>query len=292
MDFAMGAMGLGFILTLRDEVSNNLDKIRNKLLSFKDTTQEVLDKFDAGVRNMMGGFSTMYVGKRVLGFFDGMIGGSVRVAASFEQAMAGVAAVSGATGKEFAELRNQAEQLGRDTQFSASQAANAQELLARAGFKTKEITASMPGLLDMAAAEGMGLAQAADIASSILRGFGKDASEMTNVANILAQTSASSNVSIATLGEAMKNVGPDAKGLGLDIKDVAAMIGVLGNAGIQGGRAGTALSSALAKISSPTAAARKSLSELGVAVTDSSGNLRYFPQILGEIFEAMQTFSA
>ena len=94
------------------------------------------------------------------------LGAPIKVAADFEQAMARVGAVSGAEGENFELLQKQARDLGRDTQFTAMQAANSQEMLTRAGFQTNEILAAMPGLLNMAAAEGMDLAQGADIAAS------------------------------------------------------------------------------------------------------------------------------
>nr|MBQ6740504.1 phage tail tape measure protein [Synergistaceae bacterium] len=288
MDAAMGAMGLGIVLTLRDQASNGLDKIRAKMSGLQGVTQKMVKDFDANAKKLMAGIGMMWTGSKVFNSFNNLFGSSIQTAANFEQAMAGVAAVSGATGADFERLSAQARQLGRDTQFSASQAANAQELLARAGFQTKEIIQSMPGLLNMAAAEGMGLAEAADIAASSLRGFGMDASEMTRVSNILAQASASSNVSIASLGEALKNVAPDAKSLGLNIEQVSAMIGMLGNAGIKGGRAGTALASALSKISSPGSAAQKALANLGVEIMTQTGDLRNFPDILSELSQAMR----
>ena len=165
--------------------------------------------FDASAKKVMAGIGMMWTGSKAFNAFNNLFGNSIQTAASFEQAMARVAAVSGAAGADFEKLSAQAKQLGRDIQFSASQAANAQELLARAGFQTNEIIQSMPGLLNMAAAEGMGLAEAADIAASSLRGFGMNAGEMTRVSNVLAQASASSNVSIASLGEALKNVAPE-----------------------------------------------------------------------------------
>ena len=288
MDAAMGAMGLGIVLTLRDQASNGLDKIRAKMSGLQGVTQKMVKDFDANAKKLMAGIGMMWTGSKVFNSFNNLFGSSIQTAANFEQAMAGVAAVSGATGADFERLSAQARQLGRDTQFSASQAANAQELLARAGFQTNEIIQSMPGLLNMAAAEGMGLAEAADIAASSLRGFGMDASEMTRVSNILAQASASSNVSIASLGEALKNVAPDAKSLGLNIEQVSAMIGMLGNAGIKGGRAGTALASALSKISSPGSAAQKALANLGVEIMTQTGDLRNFPDILSELSQAMR----
>jgi len=292
MDMAMGAMGLGIILTLRDQASNGIDKIREKMTGLQGVSEQMTKRFDAGVKQMMGGLGAMMMGGKMLSAVNNTVGVSVTVAASFEQAMARVQAVSGATRAEFEKLQAQAKQLGRDTQFSASQVASAQELLARAGFKVEEgnnqIIAAMPGLLNMAAAEGMGLAEAADIAAGTLRGFGMEANEMDRVANALAKGSASANVSIATIGEALRNVAPDANALGLSLEETIAIIGKMGDSAIKGGRAGTALSSIMSKISAPTSKAQKALASLGVTTTTSSGDLLEVPEILDNISKAMK----
>lgn len=212
----------------------------------------------------------------------------IKVAANFEQAMARVGAVSGATGKDFELLQGQARQLGRDTQFTSMQAANSQEMLARAGFKTNEIMAAMPGLLNMAAAEGMDLAQGADIAASTLRGFGLQADQMGRVADVLAKASSASNTSIAGLGESMKYVSTVAAGLNIPLEDTTAMLGIMGNAGIKGSQAGTALRSALLRLSKEPKQVETALKTLGVAARDSQGRLRTMPSLMKALGEKMK----
>jgi TP901 family phage tail tape measure protein len=215
-------------------------------------------------------------------------------AAAFEQAMARVQAVTmNNTGtKAGAEnmrlLSEQARQLGRDTQFTAAQAANSQEMLARAGFNTTEIIGAMPGLLNMAAAEGMDLANAADISASVLRGFGLEASQSMRVADVLAKASSTTNTSIATLGESMKVVAPVAAGLGISLEQTAAMIGVMGNAGIKGSLAGNALKAALLRLAKEPAQAAKALGEMGIALKDDAGRLRTMPSLMQALHEKMK----
>ena len=96
---------------------------------------------------------------------------AIKAGANFEAQMSRVKAISGATGAEFEKLKDQAIQLGADTSFSASEAAEGMENLAAAGFETSEIMDAMPGLLDLAAASGESLANSSDIAASTLRGF-------------------------------------------------------------------------------------------------------------------------
>ncbi|MBR0279567.1 MAG: phage tail tape measure protein, partial [Synergistaceae bacterium] len=220
----------------------------------------------------------------------------VSQAADFESAMARVNAVafSGAgrnaeeDAKSLQALTEQARQLGRDTQFTAVQAAQSQENLARAGFKANEIISAMPGLLNMAAAEGMDLAQASDIAASTLRGFKLSADQMNRVADVLAQTSAASNTNIVGLGEGMKYVAPVAANLGVSLEETSAMLGIMANAGIKGTEGGTALRGAFLRLAQEPKAVEKALNALGVASRDARGNMRKLPDIMTELSEKMK----
>lgn len=211
----------------------------------------------------------------------------IKAAADFEQAMAKVQAVSGAAEQEMALLVEQARALGRETQFSASEAALGQELLARSGFKTNEIVSAMPGLLNMTAAEGMGLAQAADIAASVLRGMGLSADKSGRVADVLARAASASNSSIIDMGESMKYVAPIAAGLNMPLEKAAAMLGVMSNAGIKGSQAGTALRAALIRLSSEPKAVADALEALGIQAKDAEGNMREIPDLMADLSRQM-----
>ena len=224
----------------------------------------------------------------------------VSEASEFEHAMARLNAVAFSGGgrnaeedaKSFKLLQEQARQLGQDTQFTAVQAAQSQENLARAGFKANEIIAAMPGLLDMAAAEGMDLATAADIMASSLRGFGLEASDAARVSNILAQTSAASNSSITGLGESLKYVAPVAKGLGVSIEETNAMLGIMANAGIKGSQGGTALRAAMLRLSKEPKAVAKALGALGISARDAKGNFRDFPDLMQALSAKMKNMGS
>ena len=191
---------------------------------------------------------------------------SVMVAATFEKSMNKVRAVTGATGADFKKLNDQAKQLGETTQFSASQAAEAMSFLGMAGFDTKEIMQAMPATLDLAAAGALELSSAADIASNILSGFGADAKELGKFVDVLAKGFTSSNTDLTQLGDAMSEVAPVASGFGLTVEETTAALGLLSNAGIQGGKAGTSLKNILVKLD------EKSKS-LGLSVFDSAGKM-------------------
>lgn len=112
---------------------------------------------------------------------------SQAVSETFDSGMSRVSAISSATGQDLERLRKQAKQLGADTAFSATEAAEGMENLASAGFDTNEIISAMPGMLALAASSGESLASSSDIAASTLRGFGLEASQAAHVADVLAQ---------------------------------------------------------------------------------------------------------
>ena len=112
------ALGLGIVLSLQDKVSAGLAKVQQGLLSFKNVSAEMVSQFDAGARQMMGGFMLMRSGVGLISSFDNMFGRSVDFARSFQMAMARVQAVSGATGETFKALENQAREFGANTRFT------------------------------------------------------------------------------------------------------------------------------------------------------------------------------
>lgn len=200
------------------------------------------------------------------------IAGTVRAVArevgTFETAMSGVAAVTRATTSDLELMRDTALRLGSTTEFSAAQAADGLRFLGMAGFSASEAVAALPDTLDLATGAGMGLAQAADIASNVLSGFGKEASEAGDVADVLAAASSRANTDVSQLGRAMSTVAPISASLGIGIEDTAAAIGVLSDAGIQGERAGTALRGIMASLASPTDQARDALAAYGVTLEE------------------------
>ena len=199
---------------------------------------------------------------------------AIKAGSDFESQMSRVQAISGATGSEFNKLKEQAIQLGADTAFSSSQAAEGMENLAAAGFTTSEIMDAMPGLLDLAAASGEDLASSSDIAASTLRGFALEAADAAHVADVLAANANKTNSSVADTGEAMKYVAPLARAAGLSMEETAAAIGIMANAGIQGAQAGTTLRGAISRLSSPTKEMSECMADLEISFYDSEGNMK------------------
>ncbi|QWU17396.1 phage tail tape measure protein, TP901 family, core region [Paenibacillus sophorae] len=208
---------------------------------------------------------------------------AVQTAMQFEQAIQNVRAIIEPTSQDFEELRKTAISLGADTKFSASQAADAMAELGQAGFKTKEIIAAMPGVLSLAATGNVDLATTADIASSILRGFGLQATETSRVVDVLAKSSIDTNANVTDLGMAMKYVAPVAAAMGLSVEEATAAVGELSNAGIKGEQAGTSLRAILLALASPSKEAAFYMDRLGVSIKDSAGNIVPLSNLIGQL---------
>ena len=198
-----------------------------------------------------------------------------------------VQALTGATGTEFEALSNQAKELGKTTMFSATQSANAMSELASAGFTTTEIMSAMPGLLDLAASGNIGLAEAANIASSTLRGFGLEASQSSHVSDVLAEAAARTNAGITDMGMAMGYIAPVASAMGVSIEETAAAVGLLSNAGIQGSKAGTVLRSALSSLAKPSKEASELMANLGFNAYDTNGKMIPLNKIIANLQKSM-----
>ena len=190
---------------------------------------------------------------------------AVRTIGQFQEKMSGVEAVTGATTEQMQQLTDTARELGATTRFSATEAAAGMEFLGRAGFRANQIVAAMPGVLNLAAAGQLGLAEAADIASNVLQGFGASADQADRAADILAATAAVSNTNVSQLGQAMSFVAPVSAQLGVSMEETAAAIGALSNAGVQGTRAGTSLRKVLATLAALTDKEKAQFEALGVS---------------------------
>ena len=173
-------------------------------------------------------------------------------AADFEQSLNIMGQVSGATADQMAQLQQQALDLGASTAFSAGEAAEAQLELAKAGMKPLEVYAAMPGVLDMAAAGGLGVAQAAEIAANAVNTFGLEAGSTTDIANMLAAAANASSVDITDLAAGMTMAGSVFSSAGQSIDDLNIAMALLGNNGIKGSDAGTSLKTALMRLTAPT----------------------------------------
>jgi len=204
-------------------------------------------------------------------------------AAQFEQSMNIMQAVSGATESQMAALQAQALELGRDTAFSAQEAAAAQLELAKAGMDVNQVLAATPGILNLAAAGNIGVASAAEIAANAINAFGLEAAQTGEVADLLAAAANSSSVEVTDLAQAFNMSAAVASSFGFSIEEVATALAVMGNNGLKGSDAGTSLKTMFMRLAAPTAKAKGLMEEYGIAVYDSLGNMNNLGTILGSI---------
>ena len=201
--------------------------------------------------------------------------------AEFGSMMSRVQALTGANDAMTDTLEKQAKILGRETQFTATQAAEAMTFLAQAGLDVNQIYSAMPNALELAAAGQITLAEAADISTNIMSAYGLQAEDLGRVNDIIANTSTNANTNVREFAEAFKMVGPIAKSANQGIEEVSAAIGLLANAGIKGTMAGTALRTMMSKLIKPTGDAIKILEKFGIITLDEvTGNLRPLNDIL------------
>ncbi len=210
---------------------------------------------------------------------------ATKVFAGFDDQMKAVQAVSGATGREFERLTEQAKELGRTTSYTAAEVGSAMLNLARAGFKPAEIEAATPAMLDLARATGTDLAQSADIAAGTLRAFNLEADQTTRVADVLVATANNSAQTLEDLGEAMKYAAPVAQEYGLSVEQTAKALGVMANMQIKGSMAGTSLRQMMLRLADPSVQA--TLKGLGIEATDAQSNLRPIGDLMAEIGQAI-----
>ena len=166
---------------------------------------------------------------------------AVKTASDFDSSMSQVAAVSGATGEDFDKLRAKAREMGAKTKFSASEAADAMNYMAIAGWKTSDMLDGIEGIMNLAAASGEDLATTSDIVTDALTAFGLTAKDSGHFADILAAASSNANTNVSMMGETFKYCAPIAGALGFSAEDTAEAIGLMANAGIKSSQAGTSL---------------------------------------------------
>lgn len=227
---------------------------------------------------------------------------AVKVASSFDSAMSEVKAISGATGTQFAQLRDKAIEMGAKTKFSATESAEAFKYMAMAGWDTKDMLNSISGVMNLAAASGEDLGTVSDIVTDAMTAFGLAADGTTKVlkngynvevsnaehfSDVLAEASSRSNTNVSLMGATFKYVAPIAGAMGYSIEDTAVAIGLMANAGIKGEQAGTALRSTITRLVKPTKESGTAMDALGISVTNSDGSMKSLDSILKQLRSSM-----
>lgn len=280
-----GELGQDKYDALQREIVETEEELR-RLQQEAATTNTALSKIDvAGKKMETVGNSIAGAGKKMMGVTT-VIGGvgvaAVKTAADFDSAMSQVAAVSGATGKDFDALRNKAREMGAKTKFSATEAAEAMNYMAMAGWKTEDMLDGIEGVMNLAAASGEDLATTSDIVTDALTAFGLSAKDSGHFADILAATSSNANTNVSMMGETFKYCAPIAGALGFSAEDTAEAIGLMANAGIKSSQAGTALRTIMNNLAGDVKISGKAIGDVTIATTNADGSMRDLSDILAD----------
>lgn len=277
-------------------LNGQIDKLK------KQTTNSTasMKKATKSVRALSGSF--VQLGEhlaRVATYYAAFeaITGVVSKFASFEQAIKNLGVISAASDKELGALSDRAKQLGETTVFSASQVATAMTEMARAGFNAQQQLDGIKGVLDLAAASNIDLAEASNMAASAMNGFGLEAKDISTVADIMAAAANDSAQTVSQLSQAFKKVAPIATQFGNSMTETTAALEVMADSGIRAERAGTQLKIVMQRLSADNQVKKylddlsKKAGGVSTAMYDAKGNVKPLIEQLKVLKNAVKNLS-
>lgn len=215
----------------------------------------------------------------------------ITVAADFESAMAEISARTGTTGADLERIKDLALEMGAQTSFSAQQAAEAFLQLLASGQTAEEAIATLPAVLDAAAASGEDLGRTADVVTDIMAAFHLGVEDAGMVVDALARAAGASSADMAGLGQGFANIGPIAAEFGLSVDETASILAIFSENGIKGAEAGTQLRSMLRNMTSDTDKVQGTWRRLGISMFDVQGRARPLQDVMRELSVAMAGMS-
>jgi TP901 family phage tail tape measure protein len=287
-----------------DKVSAPVTRMQNKVGKMTRSMERGLHRVNKSMDNLRDGIKRgAAYSAAALGTVSVAMADIIRTGSTFEQTLVNAAAkFPGEVRKgtpAFKMLEDAARKTGAETEYSASQAAEALNFLAMAGFGAESAVAALPGVVDLATAAQVDLATATDVASDSLGAFGlmtKDSAQLgknlARVNDLIAKTTTSANTTVETMFETIKTGAPVATAAGASIETFAALTGELANAGIKGERAGTVLKNMFIRLQAPTRIAAKTIKQLGIQLTNQDGSLRDITQIIGQFNKATKNMGS
>lgn len=279
------------LFNLAAKISLNDDDYNSKMKQATDSGEK-LGNSSKGVGNKLLTMGNIIKGVAVgaVGALAGIGVSSIKVGMDFESSMSQVAATMGITVDEikngsesFKILEDAAKNAGATTQYSASQASEALNYLALAGYDASTAAEMLPKVLNLAAAGGMELASASDLVTDAMSALGLETENADNFIDQMAKTSQKSNTSVAQLGEGILTVGGTAKVLAGGTNELSTSLGILADNGIKGAEGGTTLRNMILSLTAPTDTAATSMKKLGLQVLDAEGNMRPMNEIFKDL---------
>ena len=263
------------IKSLSGELKDNRDTLQNAA-DAADNLDQSLEEVEESSKVANGAFDTMRValGNLIAQGIQKAVEGlaeftrlSIETGMNFDASMSKVSAISGATGDELSDLRDKAKEMGATTKFSATEASEAMQYMAMAGWKSEQMIDGISGIMDLAAASGEDLATTSDIVTDALTALGMTAADSGHFADVLAAATSNANTNVSLLGESFKFVAPIAGSMGASAEDLSLALGLMANSGIKGTQAGNSLKNALINLVKPTDAQTDAMKALGLITT-------------------------
>lgn len=213
---------------------------------------------------------------------------AVKTAADYESAMSNVKAITGATGEDFKKLEQLGKDLGASTAWSAQECAEAMQYTGMAGWTAQQNVEGLKGILDLASASGTELGRTSDIMTDAISAFGYAASDSAKFADVMTKACTSANVSVDTLGESYKYCGAICGTMGYSIDEITTSLAVMGNQGIKGSQAGTALKNAISNMAAPTKNMKAAMDDLGISITNGDGSMKSWGEVIKNLQSSFQ----
>ena len=268
-----------------DGTASSIDEYGKKVKKAGEDTEDAnrsIDKMSDGIEALAGVLAAAGVDAAFDKIRDALES-CVSAFQDFQYAMSGVAAIANASTSELGALTAKAQEIGATTLFTASQAAEALQYMALAGWNAEEMLAGIDGVINLAAASGENLGTVSDIVTDALTAFGLSASDAGHFVDVLAQASANSNTTVTMLGEAFKYAAPVAGALGYSVEDVAVATGLMADNGIKGSMAGTAMRTMFTSLNGTIELTGRSFGTIQYSAQNADGTMKSFSETINDL---------
>lgn len=263
----------------RDAISSN-QSIRQQMSSAFDTVNGGMERISSVAKEALE--LTAKISAAGLTAASAAGAYAVKVGSSYEAQMSTVQAISMASAEDMKILGDKAKEMGATTVFSASQAGEAMEYMAMAGWKTQDMVNGIGGIMNLAAASGEDLGAVSDIVTDALTAFGLSAADSGHFADVLAAASSNANTNVSMMGETFKYVAPVAGAMKYSVEDTAEVIGLMANSGIKASQAGTSLRAILSRMVRPTDDVAAAMKRVGVELT-IDGKMKSLNEVVSDL---------
>lgn len=270
-------------VTLQAQVSNYIAGMEQAAQKTRDTGTEAEKLAQKKEAFDLLGRTSMVMGAAIAAG----VGLAIAKYAEFDQAMSNVQAATHASAEDQKLLADAAIAAGASSVFSATESANAIEELSKAGLDAADILGgALTGSLDLASAGELGVARAAEIASTTLQQFKLDGDQAGHVADVLAAGAGKAMGSVEDLANGLKFVGPVANSMNISLEETTGVLAMFAQQGIIGEQAGTSLRGVIASLTSPSSLARGEIERLGLQIYDANGKFLGLENAAGELSKA------